>query len=122
MKKHKSKALEYSCLCDGCEFRFQCFTQERVFTNPIYQGLFEALMAQGRTKEEAIDEVTQEIKSRMGNDVYSPITVSPLFPWLTGGVTISQPYVDNGLSIVDISYTLHTGEEICWSADVNSSP
>ena len=71
MEKHKDKALEDKCLCSKCEFRFQCFTQERVFSDPIFQGLFEALMAQGKSKEEALDEVTTEIKFRMDR----PITV-----------------------------------------------
>ena len=130
MEKHKNKALEDGCLCSKCIFRFQCFTQERVFSDPIYQGLFEALMAKGRSREEAIDEVTQEIKNRIGGGYhieidppapnsapyYQPITIQP---W-----TIISDHCQDGISIspmengtFQVSYTMLDGEEISWNAN-----
>lgn len=135
MEKHKDKALEKDCLCSKCMFRFQCFTQERVFSDPIFQGLFEALMAQGKSREEALDEVTNEIKFKMNlqpliplpdgsgapntdNDPYTyPSTAVPYIQtWGTisyydsiGSVVINDI---NGETLV--SYTMHDGEEVNW--------
>ena len=127
MEKHKSKALEEGCLCSKCIFRFQCFTQERVFSDPIYQGLFEALIAKGKSREEAIDEVAQEIKNRMGgyhieidppapNSApypYQPITIQP---W-----TVISDHCQDSVSIIplengtfQVSYTMLDGEEVSW--------
>ena len=136
MDKHKEKALEEDCLCTKCTFRFQCFTQERVFSDPILQGLFEALMAQGKSKEEALDEVTKEIKFRMNRpitpnydydtdavpvpNVYpAPGTIAPgIVPWISD---FDFGYCDdrvnctiNDVGGFDITYTMHTGEEISW--------
>lgn len=71
MNKHKSKSLSTPCLCSECPLRFQCFTNEQVFSDPLHQGLFEALMASGRTREEAIDEVTTELKYKIGGRISS---------------------------------------------------
>ncbi len=128
MEKHKNKALENDCLCAKCIFRFQCFTQERVFSDPLYQGLFEALMAKGRTREEAIDEVTNEIKNKIAGGFH--ITLDDIQPTVQPTITI-QPYTypqwqtyccdnvsvqeqDNGS--LQISYTLLDGEEVSWNA------
>lgn len=129
MKHHKGKALEKDCLCNKCIFRFQCFTQERIFSDPILQGLFEALMAKGRSKEEALEEVTEEIKFRMGgkgvDGIYDsssgsyPDTTHQ--PWQIskdfGSVTLSDVHDDVDGPKVDITYILNTGEEIRWSAN-----
>jgi len=131
MEKHKNKALEKDCLCSKCIFRFQCFTQERVFSDPIYQGLFEALMAKGRSREEAIDEVTQEIKNRIGGGYhieidppspnsapypyYQPITIQPwtiISDHCQMSDNISILPMENGT--FQISYTMLDGEEVSW--------
>ena len=135
MEKHKSKALENECLCTKCVYRFQCFTQERIFSDPIYQGLFEALMAQGKSREEALDEVTREIKFRISlppvsvpeptitipypdncpnTTPYPPITTPP---W----TIISYAHDDVSFDPVDgnnyqVSYTMHDGKEVSWNA------
>ncbi len=126
MEKHKKKALETDCLCSKCVFRFQCFTQERVFSDPIYQGLFEALMAKGRTREEAIDEVANEIKNKIAGGFH--ITLDEITPYVPPPTTV-QPYYypqytycdnvsvqpqENGS--LNISYTLLDGEEVSWNA------
>ena len=82
MDKHKKKAANDGCLCENCPHKFVCFTQERIFSDPLYQGLFEALMAKGRTKEEALEEVTHELKLVMTRREDKPsglsdITISP---------------------------------------------
>ena len=125
MEKHKSKALEEGCLCSKCKLRFQCFTQERVFSNPLYQGLFEALMAKGRSREEAIDEVVNELKYRI-SDIpstssdsipsavsYYPVT-TPYWTYVTDRDNVSVQPQANGT--VQISYTLLNGEEVSWNA------
>ncbi len=128
MEKHKKKALEEDCLCSGCIFRFQCFTQERVFSDPIYQGLFEALMAQGKSKEEALDEVTNEIKLRMTKplDISDGIIpyIAPPFTSYPPPSTIPPPgtsweYNDGGNYAINdkgvLIYTMHNGKEVRWS-------
>ena len=125
MEKHKSKALEEGCLCSKCKLRFQCFTQERVFSNPLYQGLFEALMAKGRSREEAIDEVVNELKYRI-SDI--PSTSSDSIPSAVSYYSVTTPYWTyvtdrDNVSVqpqangtVQISYTLLNGEEVSWNA------
>jgi len=127
--KHKSHSLDKECLCPKCPLRFVCFTEERVFSDPIYQGLFEALMAQGKSREEALDEVTAEIKFRMnrpieiggGNGTIYPLpTTTPAItpniqpdvqPW----IVISE-YSDtvNDKGEVQVNYTMHDGKEVSW--------
>jgi len=138
MEKHKSKALEEGCLCYKCVFRFQCFTQERIFSDPIFQGLFEALMAQGKSKEEALDEVIAEIKFKMNRPVeigggsdgsdavpYIPYpypTTPDIQPYIQPWTVISDYYgmSDNVTFDVNdkgevyVSYTMHDGKEVNW--------
>jgi hypothetical protein len=129
MRKHKSKASEKNCLCDNCNLRFVCFTQERIFSEALYQGLFEALMAQGRSKEEALQEVTSELKSRLP---YSQIVGKEWYGGSAGDtdgvsvpaaggslVTIGSPYLDDNDYKVNITYTMVGGEEISWKANAN---
>jgi len=127
MEKHKSKALEEECLCSKCKLRFQCFTQERVFSDPLYQGLFEALIAKGRSREEAIDEVVNELKYRISG---APSTSSsdpippavPYYPVTTPYWTYVTDHCDNvsvqpqANGTIQISYTLLNGEEVSWNA------
>lgn len=125
MKHHKGRALEDECLCSKCPLRFECFTQERIFSNPIFQGLFEALTAKGYDREEALDLVSQEIKSRIGHyptqiphDQYNPWRIyAPETTWWgsDSGVTLTDSNVDvNGTYTV--TYQMLNGEEISWSA------
>jgi hypothetical protein len=51
------------CMCDKCPRRFICYTQERVFSDPRYQALFEAELALGKEKEEAIESVKRAIEA-----------------------------------------------------------
>ena len=102
-----------------------------MFSDPIYQGLFEALMAQGRSKEEALDEVTNEIKLRMNalSELNLPIVSDPLYTpdypgstavphiwvggnWCDGSDTISFNVTDEGEVLVN--YTMHDGKEVNW--------
>jgi len=147
MKHHKGKALEEKCLCAQCPHKFECFTQERIFSDPIFQGLFEALMAKGRTREQALEEVTSEIKLRMnriaieigGSDkdgngnVPFPLDIKPWVPYqpYDTGSPIPQPYTtwvygDNititdgtDSEMVNVTYHMASGEEIKWSANAS---
>lgn len=132
MEKHKNKALENDCLCPKCMFRFQCFTQERVFSDPIFQGLFEALMAQGKSKEEALDEVTREIKFRIITPISIPNAYPPVtIPYPTTAPNAS-PFPYNPLWTIrcnnvsfdslgndkyQVNYTMYDGKEVNWNAD-----
>jgi len=116
MDKHKNKALEDDCLCTQCKYRFQCFTQERVFSDPLYQGLFEALMAKGRSREEAIEEVANELKLSIGGGFKftGDIVVGETsYPW-----KYYYPESGNTFSVDgdQITYTMSTGEEVSWYA------
>ena len=131
MEKHKSRALEDDCLCSKCMFRFQCYTQERVFSDPIFQGLFEALMAQGKSKEEALLEVATEIKFRMTkpsepiSDQYDgtyppPATIIPYnSPWevISAGDVDRSEYTNFSVTNdgkMQVNYTMHDGKEVSW--------
>ena len=123
MEKHKSKALDEECLCSKCKLRFQCFTQERIFSDPLYQGLFEALMAKGRSREEAIEEVANELKNRISSSPSSVggvgSTSAPYYPTTTPYWVYSydnvlvRPQADG---TIQVSYTLLDGEEVTWNA------
>ncbi len=122
----KSNALENECLCSKCPLRFSCFTQERIFSNPLYQGLFEALIAKGKTREEALEETTNEIKLAMSRpDVYDNTiyihpegntTVSPNIVWYDTATTISSDACDNWASSTFV-YTAKDGEKVSWSVN-----
>lgn len=124
--KHKSHSLDKECLCSKCPLRFFCFTEERVFSDPIYQGLFEALMAQGKSREEALGEVTEEIKFRIAkpsNSIFlDPPGMMPnstAVPWAVGDAYdsgyVSFGVNDSGKTL--INYTMHDGEEVSWACD-----
>jgi len=138
MEKHKNKALENDCLCTKCVFRFQCFTQERIFSDPIYQGLFEALMAQGKTREEALEEVTRELKWKIvspPNIQSEPITIpfptpnTIPYPYQPSVAPNSNPLIiysgtyNDSVSVQDkngdciVTYTMHDGKEVSWNAE-----
>jgi NCAIR mutase (PurE)-related protein len=51
-----------NCLCEKCPDRFKCYTAEKIFANPRYQGLYEAEMGLGKTKEQAIESVKKLIE------------------------------------------------------------
>lgn len=137
MDKHKGKALEDKCLCGECPHKFECFTQERIFSNPIFQGLFEALMAQGSTKEEALEQVAEEIKARIGGDGSLPVIIQPnTYPDYTttpNTAPYTYPYTTCGdiygsetnggsagtCSDISITYCMADGKEVSWTANVN---
>jgi|GEM_PF-6957698 len=123
MEKHKDKALADKCLCIGCSHRFECFTQERIFSDPIFQGLFEALMAQGMSKEDALEEVTEELKTRIklpvddGSYKYEPLPNPYWAPntWITN--TDWKYYcVDDNDPNITITYHMASGKDVSWSA------
>lgn len=114
-ENHKSKALEDDCLCSKCSLRFSCFTEERIFSDPIFQGLFEALMAQGRSREEALDEVTAEIKFRINRlsetgQSYHSESLGTASPYAYCYVTSGSLNNHNG----KINYTMRDGREVSW--------
>jgi hypothetical protein len=105
-----------------------------VFSDPIFQGLFEALMAQGKSREDALDEVTREIKFRISIPVpeptitipypdscpnvtpYPPIT-TPTPPW----TIITYAHDNVSFDSIDdksyqVNYTMHDGKEVSWNA------
>jgi len=142
----KKQALEDNCKCKECTYRFSCFTQERVFSDPVLQGLFEALIAKGRSKEEALEEVTNEIKVRMNqprpdpqtipNNPFDVVTIQPApnitiypVPNTTGGSFFTCDNNNSGdwagvdttvSNDIQISYTMTTGEVINWSVGDDS--
>lgn len=116
MDKHKAKALDTDCLCSRCIYRFQCFTQERIFSDPIYQGLFEVLMAQGKTKEEALEEVTRELKWKIAMPLPQPVNV-PYVPYVYPTGTSWTVGDSSGNGQVQVNYTMHNGEEVSWNAN-----
>lgn len=61
----KSCALTDLCKCNECKRKFECFTQEPVFTDPMMQGLFEAYIAQGNDRERSILMVAETLMSRL---------------------------------------------------------
>lgn len=94
-KHHKSKAgEEEGCRCNDCPLRFQCFTQERVFSDSLLQGLFEAIMAEGFDKEEALKQVKSEIAGKLNQrDAYRSIAISHQpFEWDRGVTTPTTPW------------------------------
>jgi len=87
-------------------------------------------MAQGKSKEEALDEVTNEIKSRMnrvsdGSIAIDIPTIQPYVqPWVTGGRIAGNDWgtiIDSGnISFNDnngkimVSYTMQDGRKVSW--------
>jgi hypothetical protein len=138
MEKHKSNALEGKCLCGECPHKFECFTQERIFSDSIFQGLFEALIAQGSSKDDALKRVIGELEARIRALSTNTWTISN--PYTVGGasstpVTYKQPQYTTGtywgigatsnVTLTDctkgssnytITYSMIDGEEISWNA------
>ena len=137
MDKHKSNALEGKCLCGECPHKFECFTQERIFSDPIFQGLFEALMAQGSSKDDALKRVIGELEARIralsntwitapnttvGGGTYTPYyfqqpytTAAPTY-WgsnSAGNVTLTNCKGDS--TSCRVTYRMIDGEEISWN-------
>lgn len=117
MKNHKSCAGEGKCLCDKCEHRFECFTNEHLFTDPILQGLYEALVADGDTKEEALVEIIETLKSKLDP---LPHTISSDKTWnvycdTTAGSTIVTPVSTAG-NTYQYTYTTSTGKDLVFNA------
>ncbi len=112
----KSKATEKTCLCEKCPLRFSCFTAERIFSSPLYQGLYEALIAQGRSKEDALTEVTKELKGRIGMDNVPYVTpANPyVYPYTASPFWTST--TDSNTSVSNFTYTMLTGEKVLWSS------
>lgn len=48
---------ETPCFCDKCPQRFKCFTQEKVYTDPSYQALYETLIAAGDSHDDALSHI-----------------------------------------------------------------
>ncbi len=132
MDKHKEQALSNDCVCGTCPIRFQCFTQERVFSDPIYQALFEVLMAQGKSRDESLEEVATELRNRTsfpqmgttGTTTWSyPNTTAPVLVQHTSNINEYGWKDVAGASAIDgssnvsindfkITYTMHNGKEI----------
>ena len=116
----KSKTGKEGCACGSCSLRFQCFTQKRVFSDPIFQGLFEALIAQGMIEEEALEVVTQELKARMTKPSTTDIpytipqyTTPQWQPSWTGDNTAGGPVRwEDGT----VFYTMQDGRAVSWNA------
>jgi hypothetical protein len=51
------------CLCDKCPKRFLCYTTERIFSDARYQAIYEAEIALGKTKEQAVKTVMDMIEA-----------------------------------------------------------
>lgn len=151
----KSKAGSEKCICETCPRRFECFTQERVFSDALLQGLFEAIIAEGTSREEAIRQVKEEIKFRLHEDVWqqqreqpqpwqpykSPTTAPPWKVWYTSGGGessfssnvpsnqsmsnifdndyITFDHYDGNTGEIDVTYTMHSGKEYSFSANVS---
>jgi NADH:ubiquinone oxidoreductase subunit B-like Fe-S oxidoreductase len=86
-------------------------------------------MAKGRSREEALEEVTAEIKYKMTvpNDIYIPsvgsdsVSIGVSYP----EVSTSWTYFDTSSSDFNVcdgvaTYTMNTGERISW--DVSDDP
>jgi len=114
MNKHKSKALQEKCLCGDCPYKFECYTQERIFSDPIFQGLFEALIAQGMSKENALEEVNREIRLRIQRQAM-PIASVPSI-WDTAVSTPTWTTTTSTAGNVNITYTMCDGKEVSWNA------
>jgi hypothetical protein len=129
MSKHKSHIEDKKCMCSKCPLRFVCFTEERIFSDPIFQGLFEALMAKGLTKEEAVDLVANEIKLRIKMPTVTsespsiPYPIPNPTPWtITTDIypssNIPWTYTYNDRCI-NITYTMMNGDEVSWNANAD---
>lgn len=138
MEKHKNKALEEQCLCNKCPHKFECFTQERIFSDPIFQGLFEALMAQGMSKEDALEEVTEELKSRLVNipldkKDFTWVDNTTFTDWTYYNTGVAVPISNDNTSVYKgpnyvcsgeienngkITYHMANGKDVTWSASI----
>jgi len=140
MSKHKSHIEDKECLCSKCPLRFVCFTEERIFSDPILQGLFEALMAKGYSKEKSLDLVTNEIKARISYPNNEPLPNTPIMstPWViytTPDSVTKYPYTitsntwdgtsnnvtNTNSSNWTVTYAMANGKEMSWNVDCNGN-
>ncbi len=57
------KELSSTCICDGCERRFLCWTNKKVFSDPLHQTLYETYVAEGYSHTDAIQEVNEDVQN-----------------------------------------------------------
>lgn len=50
------------CLCDICKRRFMCWTSKRIFSDPVYQALYEVHIAEGLSHEKSLAAVKEILK------------------------------------------------------------
>lgn len=114
-------------MCNDCELRFKCFTQERIFSDPLYQGLYEAMIAQGMEGDAAILAVAEEIKEALRpQPAGTPWQIADGNTWQNGWVKTweSDSTPDNilwsGTGGTTITYTMKDGNQYSWQTFCDS--
>ena len=54
--------MKDECICNQCPRRFVCFTQEKVFSDPAYQAMYETYVEEGLKHEVAVKKVREFIE------------------------------------------------------------
>jgi hypothetical protein len=49
------------CICNRCPRRYVCFTQQRVYSDPFLQAMFESYLAMGLSVHDAVGRVNGEV-------------------------------------------------------------
>lgn len=57
--------MESKCICDACPRRFVCFTQKKVFSDPAYQAMYEALIEEEVESKKAATTVRKFIEQHV---------------------------------------------------------
>lgn len=65
MSGTKSQSLEVGCECDKCKLRYKCFTEEKIFSDAVQQGMFEAFIALGMDRDNAINAVVDFLRTNI---------------------------------------------------------
>jgi len=80
------------CKCNTCENRFKCLTTEQVFSDKDYQAMFEANIALGFNREDAISAVNLFIRSKDESKDKLGTINKPWITWVQPNITPNLPW------------------------------
>lgn len=55
------------CICNKCPRRFYCFTNKKVFSNPLLQAIFESYLGENCSVEYSIQEVRAFVQDQFAD-------------------------------------------------------
>jgi hypothetical protein len=96
MPRKKVCNKETSCICEKCPRKFECFTQEKIFSDRYAQSMFEGFIALGFKRGDAINQTIHKLAeyTQAPASTTTTQTWQPSWPDVWNGKTTSvTPYI-----------------------------